>query len=156
MCWDCDNPGGDYVEEVVRPNIERYGWHVTGVYGGRNSAPFAYTVGLTLHGLPELLVTGLRLERGATLLNHVGHQLLLEGPVEHGQRLRHGGRDVEVVELPHPEAHLFTAVEAFGEVRAQQLVHSDDRGHWPWDRGYRSGRGGQPVLGPRAEHRRSA
>jgi hypothetical protein len=29
-------------------------------------------------------------------------------------------------------------------------VHADDRGHWPWDVGYRGVRGGQPVLGVRA------
>jgi hypothetical protein len=31
-----------------------------------------------------------------------------------------------------------------------QLVYADDRGHWPWDTGFRGGRGGQPVLGARA------
>jgi hypothetical protein len=56
-----------------------------------------------------------------------------------------------VVALPHPEAHLLTAVELYGhEVRALQLVRADDRGRWPWERGHRGGRGGQPVLGPRA------
>jgi hypothetical protein len=32
---------------------------------------------------------------------------------------------------------------------ALQLVYADDRGHWPWDVGFRGGRGGQPVLGAR-------
>jgi Domain of unknown function (DUF4262) len=32
---------------------------------------------------------------------------------------------------------------------ALQLVYADDRGHWPWDPGFRGGRGGQPVLGVR-------
>ena len=34
-------------------------------------------------------------------------------------------------------------------LRALQVVHADDRGHWPWDLGYRGVRGGQPVLGIR-------
>jgi Domain of unknown function (DUF4262) len=33
---------------------------------------------------------------------------------------------------------------------ALQLVYADDRGHWPWDAGFRGGRGGQPVLGARS------
>ncbi|MGH3919481.1 MAG: DUF4262 domain-containing protein, partial [Pseudonocardiaceae bacterium] len=58
---------------------------------------------------------------------------------------------VEIVELPHPDAHLESAIALYGvEIRALQLVRADDRGRWPWERGYRGGRGGQPVLGPRA------
>jgi hypothetical protein len=44
-------------------------------------------------------------------------------------------------------------VDLYGpSVRALQVVHADGRGHWPWDRGYRGVRGGQPVLGIRAPH----
>ena len=63
---------------------------------------------------------------------------------------------MEVVELPHPDAHLVTAVSLFrgAAVRALQIVWSDDHGHWPWEVGFRSGRGrGQPVLGPRSVDR---
>jgi hypothetical protein len=50
--------------------------------------------------------------------------------------------------------HLVTAVEFFGpRIRALQLVYADNRGHWPWDTGFRGGRGGQPVLGARARQR---
>jgi uncharacterized protein DUF4262 len=35
------------------------------------------------------------------------------------------------------------------KIRALQIVHADDHGHWPWQLGYRGGRGGQPVLGNR-------
>ena len=41
-------------------------------------------------------------------------------------------------------------------LRALQVVHADDRGHWPWETGYRGVRGGQPVLGSRAPARRRA
>jgi len=41
-------------------------------------------------------------------------------------------------------------------LRALQVVHADDRGHWPWETGYRGVRGGQPVLGTRAPARRRA
>lgn len=35
-------------------------------------------------------------------------------------------------------------------VTARQWLHADDRGLWPWERGYRGVHGGQPVLGRRA------
>jgi hypothetical protein len=45
-------------------------------------------------------------------------------------------------------ARLVTAIDIYGSgIRALQLVHADDRGHWPWDVGYR---GRQAVLGVRA------
>jgi hypothetical protein len=34
-------------------------------------------------------------------------------------------------------------------VRGLQMVWADDRDRWPWERGFRGRRGGQPVLGPR-------
>jgi hypothetical protein len=68
--------------------------------------------------------------------------------------LRLAGRSVlrvEFVELPHPDAHLHTAVQLYGPaIRAVQAVWADDRGRWPSQRGFRGARGGQPVLGPRA------
>lgn len=58
---------------------------------------------------------------------------------------------VEFVALTEPSAHLYMAVAMYGpSVRAVQLVHPDDRGHWPWHRGHRGGSGGQPVLGRRS------
>ena len=73
------------------------------------------------------------------------------------QHALEGGPVIEAVELTEPTAHLFVAVELYGKrIRAQQLVHADDRGHWPWDVGYRGVRGGQPVLGVRAARPASA
>lgn len=155
MCWDCDNPDKterDYYDEVVLPTISRYGWMVQFVGGDRTYAPFAYTVGLTEAGLPELVVTGLTDQRSARLLNGVGAHYLHVDPVpEHGDRIRLTDSVLlEVVALPHPDAHLFVARNVYGDVlRAQQLVWHDDRGRWPWERGHRASRGGQPVLGPR-------
>ncbi|HXS64682.1 MAG TPA: DUF4262 domain-containing protein [Streptosporangiaceae bacterium] len=37
------------------------------------------------------------------------------------------------------------------DLRALQIVHADDRGHWPWEAGYRGLKGGQPLLGQRAD-----
>lgn len=47
------------------------GWAIQGVERERDHPPWAYTVGLTEYGLPELVATGLRLPRAAELLNGV-------------------------------------------------------------------------------------
>lgn len=153
MCWTCDHPGATYQDHLdhMRGLMVRHGWAVQGVEGDRIHPPYAYTLGLTECGLPELVVTGMPLPRAAALLNSVAQHVVHAEPPAVGERIPLiGGPLVEIVELPHPDAHLNTAVALFaGELRALQLVWADDRGHWPWERGFRGMRGGQPVLGPR-------
>jgi hypothetical protein len=154
MCWECDHPGStraDYLD-YLSGLIARFGWAVQGVERDRIHPPWAYTVGLTLHGKPELAVTGMPPRRAAELLNEVaGHVMHAEAPKPGEQIAWDGGPLIEIVKVAEPSAHLVTAVELFGaELRALQVVHADDRGHWPWDAGYRGVRGGQPVLGVRA------
>ena len=68
-----------------------------------------------------------------------------------GRGAARGGPLIEIVEVAEPAAHLLIAAEFYGTgIRALQVVHADDRGHWPWEVGYRGVRGGQPVLGMRA------
>jgi hypothetical protein len=153
MCWACDHPGADhraYLDHIRRV-ITRFGWAVQYVEGDRGQAPYAYTVGLTGFGLPELLVTGLQAERAMTMLNGAADDMAHSEVPSPGTTIAlSGGCRVEVVRLPHPEAHLNIAVELYGdEVRALQLVWADDRGRLPWHPVFRSSRGGQPVLGPR-------
>ena len=154
MCWLCDHPGAthfDYLEQI-RGIIACSCFAVQGVEGDRHHSPWAYTAGLTAHGKPELLVTGLSNARCARLLDDVAsHVLHAEAPHPGEVVPLTGGPVIEIVEVTEPTAHLAIAVEIFGpEIRALQLVHADNRGHWPWDAGYRGGRGGQPVLGVRA------
>lgn len=154
MCWACDHPGAShraYLDHLRRV-INRHRWAVQYVGGGRGHAPYAYTVGLTGAGLPELVVTGLRAQAATTTLNDAGQAMLGDGPPAPGTTIALGGeRHVEVVRLPRPESHLAVARDLYGdEVRALQLVWADDRGRLPWHPVFRSNRGGQPVLGPRA------
>lgn len=154
MCWLCDHPDAthfDYLEHI-RDIIACCCFAVQGVEGDRRHAPWAYTVGLTAHGKPELVVTGLSMARSARLLNDVATHVLHADPPLPGEVVPlRGGPVIEIVEVAEPTVHLVIAVEIFGpEIRALQLVHADDRGHWPWELGFRGGRGGQPVLGMRA------
>jgi hypothetical protein len=157
MCWECDHPNAtreDYLN-FVRERMSQHGWAVQGVQGDRHYAPWAYTVGLTAFGKPELAVTGTSQARASDLLHSVAPHLLHADAPQPGERVRlTGGPLIEIVQVAEPAVHLVTAVELFGHrVRALQLVYADDRGHWPWDAGFRGGRGGQPVLGARARQR---
>jgi hypothetical protein len=159
MCWLCDHPGAtefDYLEHI-RDVIAYSCFAIQGVEGDRRHSPWAYTVGLTAHGKPELVVTGLSTARSVRLLNDVASHVLHADAPRPGEVVPlRGGPVIEIVEVTEPTAHLGIAVAIFGpEIRALQLVHADDRGHWPWERGFRGRRGGQPVLGIRASGQRS-
>jgi hypothetical protein len=159
MCWLCDHPGATHLDylEHIRDIIACCCFAVQGVEGDRHHSPWAYTVGLTAHGKPELLVTGLSSARCARLLDDVAsHVLHAEAPHPGEVVPLRGGPVIEIVEVTEPTVHLAIAVEIFGpEIRALQLVHADNRGHWPWEVGFRGGRGGQPVLGVRASRQLS-
>jgi hypothetical protein len=153
MCWQCDHPGStrlDYLEHL-REFIDCHGWAVQGVQRDRIHPPWAYTVGLTLSGKPELVVTGMPLVRAAELLNDVASHVLHADAPQPGERIPLvDGPLIEIVAVAEPAVHLVTAVEFYGPgIRALQLVRADDRGHWPWEAGFRGVRGGQPVLGVR-------
>lgn len=153
MCWSCDHPDKtreDYLD-VLRDIIRRHGWAVQAVEDHR--APFSYTIGLHHRGLPEMLVTGLPPERAAQLLNDAADGVLKQGMPPPGTRLTLLGRQpVEVVEVDHPEAHMYLAYDiARGRsIAARQLVWADALGRWPWARGFDRGIRRQPVLGVRA------
>ncbi|MBB4688643.1 DUF4262 domain-containing protein [Amycolatopsis jiangsuensis] len=154
MCEQCGEPertaGQRYLSEVL-DRIREYGWCVQGVLGTGVRPPWAYTLGLTAHGLPELVVTGLPPHPSAVLLSAAAERTLTTGPPEPGARLSLPGHPaLEAVALTAPGVHLHFAVALYGpEISAIQLVHSDVRGVFPWSPNYRAGQGGQPVLGER-------
>ena len=153
MCWQCDHPAAsqaDYLDQI-RELMARFGWAVQGVSRDRLHPPWAYTVGLTRLGLPELAITGMPLRRATRLLNEVAAHALHADPPQPGEQVQlTDGPLIEFVHVSQPSVHLNIAEAIFGPViRAIQVVHADDRGHWPWDVGYRGVQGGQPVLGVR-------
>lgn len=152
MCWQCDHPGStteDYLAELRRTMLES-GWAVQYVEGDR--MPFAYTIGLTRYGLPELLVTGVAPRRAAKMLNALGRRAVDDERPAPGMRIVvPAGPLVEMVEVEHPDAHLVFADAMFGdEMTALQAVWVDSQGHWPWVASFDGGRGTQAVLGVRA------
>lgn len=153
MCGMCEGSTRGAELRTMMDLVERYGWAIQFVEGEKVRSQWAYTVGLARHGLPEFVVTGLRPERAGALLNDTAHDALCHDERwEPGQRFRVSDRlRVEVVGMPHPEAHLGTVVALFpGQpLEALQLVWCDGRGRWPWNPRFNGGVGGQPVLGPR-------
>jgi hypothetical protein len=148
----------DYLDHL-RDLIASYGWAVQGVSRDGLHPPWAYTVGLTEVGCAELVVTGISVARATGLLNDVASHVLHSGvaliPGEQIPLI--GGPTIEIVELSEINGRLVTAVDIYGpDIRALQLVHADDRGHWPWEVGCRGVRGGQPVLGVRTSPPASA
>lgn len=155
MCWMCDHPEAtaeEYLDEVYGIML-MHGWAVQHVECERR--PFAYTVGLTRRGLPELVVTGLSPRRGQRLLNIAARRALVGDLLTPGmQTTLPAGPLVETVQVTHPDAHLYCAIAIFGDkVTALQLVWADRRGRWPWAADFDEGRGTQPVLGMRATRR---
>ncbi|MFJ7212598.1 DUF4262 domain-containing protein [Amycolatopsis sp. NPDC098790] len=150
MCFECQNPDRSGYVQRLRDGVAKRGWMVQGVESDGSYPPWAYTIGLSGYGLPELVVTGLPVEAAAKLLNGSAARFLDSSPPAAGERLPMPGGPVEVVALAEPSAHLVFAADLYGpEIRALQLVHADAGGRWPWSADYRDGRGGQPVLGVR-------
>jgi Domain of unknown function (DUF4262) len=152
MCWKCDNPGGtteEYLAELRQTMLES-GWAVQYVESDR--MPFAYTIGLTRYGLPELLVAGVAPRRAARTLNTLGRRAVGGERPSPGMRIAlPAGPLVEMVEVEHPDVYLMFAGAMFGdEVTALQVVWADSRGRWPWAASFDDGRGSQAVLGVRA------
>ncbi|MGW4058512.1 DUF4262 domain-containing protein [Amycolatopsis sp. NPDC004747] len=151
MCFECENRDRPGYLDRLRGGVAARGWLVQGVEGAGPYPPWAYTIGLSGYGLPELVVTGLPMLAAGNLLNSQAAEVLRGSPPAAGERIPlRDGPLVEVVELAEPSVHLVFAAALYGpEIRALQLVHADTRGRFPWSPDYRDGQAGQPVLGVR-------
>jgi hypothetical protein len=97
-------------------------------------------------------MTGLPPRTSGRLLNSIAHDMVDDGTVlRPAMHIDYQSEFLlEVVEVDHPDVHLALALGICGpDVRALQLVWTDDFQHWPWDRGWSHGRRRQPVFGIR-------
>lgn len=145
--------------------IERCGWAVRGVFGAEDgSTPeFAYTVGLHLRGLPELIIFGLQYLVAGSILNALADQMLRDGVKD--ERLLEGPRA-----LPGCPARLFALSgvagmlvdeasvvlrHSDGRAAVLQVCWSDEMGRFPWAAGFNEQLADlQPLFGhaPGAAH----
>ncbi|MEU7171490.1 MULTISPECIES: DUF4262 domain-containing protein [Micromonospora] len=137
--------------------IDRVGWAVTLVHPGADdtddSGPFAYTVGLTAHGCPELLIAGLDPAIAHHLLNDLAARVYDRAErFSHGQRVGDliDGYDAAIIDgFPAGHLHLGAAIARYGpqQVRVQQIVWPDPAGRFPWEDGYAYPSTVQPLIG---------
>jgi hypothetical protein len=141
----------DRVFEELVGLIETHGWAVRIVSPrlGEEGISFAYTVGLTAMGHPEVVEQGLPNEVGQTFLNMVGEEVRGGRRFEPGSivtDLSAGGQPVAFLRVS--DASGLTAVEqVYGVVDALQLVWSDSAGRLPWESGFAPGATREPLLG---------
>ncbi|PXY19321.1 DUF4262 domain-containing protein [Prauserella muralis] len=69
----------DQHDAWLRATIERLGWAVTYVHGEDGHPPFGYTIGLTEHGNPELIMFGTTQDTTAYALNELARRFRVEG-----------------------------------------------------------------------------
>ncbi len=131
MSWT-DEQMGDY-QGRIDAVIKEYGWMVQGVFpnGPEQGIGFAYTIGLTEAGLPELLISGTYNEQAKNLLNAIAKR-------HAGQELKHGDTLDDMANVPFrvidaPQASVGIAERRYGagKVRVLQLVWPDSHGLWP-------------------------
>lgn len=133
----------------LRAKIDAYGWAVRNVSDSDPAKCLSYTVGLTAHGHPEVVMTGLPPETGTAFLNIVGEIVVREGG-----RFLAGEATTELADgralpvLPVLDKTDLTAVDAiYGDVPALQIVWTDSAGRLPWEPDYANPPGSQRLLG---------
>lgn len=135
----------------LRQKMDTYGWAIRSVSDTDPANCLSYTVGLSSHSHPEVVMTGLPPEVGTAFLNIVG-----EVVVRGGGRFVAGEATTELADGPPmpvldvvDKSHL-TAIDAIcGDVPVLQIVWPDSAGRLPWDAGYANPPESQPLLGPR-------
>lgn len=129
--------------------IDQHGWAIVGVIGERPE--YYYTLGLSLHGFPELIAVDMDQYEAFYVLNHAGRLLRAGASVtDLGVRMDEEAGDFGQPRRPAWEFHqvdyswLRSKVFAYAKEywltdkapQTWQLVYCDDDGRMPWDQGY--------------------
>jgi hypothetical protein len=139
---------------VQHLQIQSVGWAVTGVVPTPDhpGAPFAYTVGLTEHHHPELVIAGLDPAIGMEILNDLAGRVRHAGlRVTHRQRIGDllAGYQAVIVEGEATEQLVpGTALARYGPDRVSlaQIVWPCPHHQFPWQDGYCHTADLQPLL----------
>jgi hypothetical protein len=137
--------------DELRELIARHGWAVRHVVDADPARCVSYTVGLTAHLHPEVVMTGLPPQVAHTFLNIAGDLVVRRhGHLAAGEEVTElsEGRAFPVITVADTSA-LTAVAELYGDVHAVQVVWTDSRGRLPWDDDYANPPGSQPLLGPR-------
>lgn len=134
----------------LRNKIDTFGWAVRNVSDRDAARCLSYTIGLSAHDHPEVVMTGLPPEVGTAFLNIVGEIVV------HGRgRFVAGEATTELADGPAmpvlavTDKSDLTAVDAlYGDVPVLQVVWTDSSGRLPWEPDYANPPGSQRLLGP--------
>lgn len=148
-----------YIDQFVEGVCE-HGWMVQGVFPTTDepdAAPFAYTVGLALKQLPELIVFGLGHQTAGLILNDLAQRQIERGPYQPGDELADVTPDyrTRLLAVRDSSEHLTMANLIAGRrsgqapIPALQVVFPDREHRWPWEPGSQVAH--IPLLGPTPE-----
>jgi len=135
----------------LRTMMDTHGWAVRNVASSDPTECLSYTVGLTRHSHPEVVMTGLPADVGTAFLNIVGEIVVREGgEFTAGEATSElaDGPPLPVIAVVDTSS-LSAVAEHFGFVSALQIVWTDSHGNLPWDQEYANPAGSQPLLGSR-------
>lgn len=131
----------DAYDRSCQALIAEHGWMIQGVFPTEKDpgVEFCYTVGLTVAGLPELVISGLPYETAGILLN-IAAERSLGDEIKAGDVLD-GIASVpfQVIAAPLAEVNMARHLYGFAKVTALQLVWPDDGGAYPGEPGWSLG-----------------
>lgn len=120
--------------------IAEHGWAVQGVLpdpAAAVRAAFAYTIGLSAKGLPELALAGIDPRDANSILNAAASKLMAGAPRHDGAVLEQvvEGFDLMLRAMPKSGAnkYLLGAKVRYPGFSAMALIYPDPVGRWPWD-----------------------
>lgn len=144
----------DFLASCVR-SIAEHGWMVQGVFPTEQSVDkksWCYTIGLTLRGLPEILVVNLPVMIGTAICNDTARKMIADGEPE----LRTSVSGYSSVDMTFLEVAMVSNGEWFNvahalygdwNFRVLQAIFPDKEGHFPWHDKYSLDPDLQPLLG---------
>jgi hypothetical protein len=152
------DPDDDRIAQAIRRQdqiIDRFGWAVVCVLPhdpDDDPTVFAYTVGLTAHDHPELIIAGLPPHTAQALLNNLAGRVYDKAQhFHHGQRIDDLLEGYEAIIVEGAATDVLYPGAAIGRygthrVRLQQLVWPDPHGRYPWDDDYSQDPRLQPLI----------
>ena len=130
----------DEHERKALADVRNHGWHVLKVMEDNEGPAFAYTVGLYhSFGHPELIVVGLPLDVGHSVLNIAGES------IRRGNRYLAGTQSDEFLEdracafrrMPESQYRHYLGWNLWfydgAPFPALQMIWADQQGRWPWE-----------------------
>ena len=129
----------DYFKDKVIPNIEKFGWHVQGV--GDNPV-FTYSVGLSMLGFPEVIISGLPIGSAHLFINMIGSEMKAGKIFQIGKKYFGYAAKEDIpmvfieVEPKHYLERMCVCNKMYGEVKAIQMVWCDADGVFQWEEGF--------------------